>query len=365
MSVFREKMYLYNIPRLRSIGFSFTSLSRVGVVMSRSSLQSATFTTLAFSLLGLLLTIGLSGCGGKADDGWPKDHAGPKVVVSFAPYYCFAVNVAGDDAVVRTLMTTSGPHEFEPTDKDARLLRRADLFFINGLGLEGEKPETLKRGSGNPKLKIVDLGSLVPQDKLLEGSCHHDHKDGDDDHDHGKDPHIWLSPDHVEILVNGIRDELKAADPAHAANYDRRAKEYIEKLKKLKTEGIAILKDKKDRKMVSFHDSLTYFAKAFDLNIAGVVEKNPGTEPNDQELKKLIALCADEDHPIRLITVEPQYGTSNSGEELIKTLKHKKVPDPVLVEIDTLETVVPDQLNAGWYEAKMLANLKALAEKMK
>ncbi len=34
------------------------------------------------------------------------------------------------------MMTTTGPHHFNPTDKDARLLRRADLFFVNGIGLD-------------------------------------------------------------------------------------------------------------------------------------------------------------------------------------------------------------------------------------
>jgi ABC-type Zn uptake system ZnuABC Zn-binding protein ZnuA len=285
------------------------------------------------------------------------------VIVSFAPYYCFAANVAGEDAVVRSMMTTSGPHHFQPTDRDAHVLRRADLFFINGLGLDEDLAGNLKKGSGNINLKIVELAEKIPDEKLLAGACHHDHKDGD--HEHVKDPHIWLSPEFAILLVESIRDELKGFDKAHAANYDRRAKEYIAKLQKLKEDGVAMLKDKKDRNMVTFHESLSYFAKTFDLNIVSVVEKTPGTEPNDKQLKELIALCADKDHPVRLITVEPQYSTSNSGTELIKILEHKKVPDPVLVEFDTLETVVPDKLNADWYEHKMRENLNALAEKMK
>ncbi len=309
----------------------------------------------------------LPGCGNNGDDGWPKDKTGPKVVVSFAPYYCFATNVAGDDAIVRDLLTTTGPHHFNPTDKDARLLRRADIFFVNGLGLEGDKPDAMKRGSGNKELKLIELGAKLPEDKLCEGSCHHDHGDGDaHDHDeHGKDPHIWLSPDHAVLLVEGIRDELKATDAAHAAGYDRRAAEYIAKLRKLKEDGLAMLKDKTDRKLVTFHDSMAYFAKCFDLNIVGVVQKNPGSEPSDTQLKTLIALCADPRDPVRVVCTEPQYGNSNSGTELVKILRQKGVPDPQLVEIDPLETVLPDQLNPEWYETRMRANLEALARAMK
>jgi hypothetical protein len=96
-----------------------------------------------------------------------------------------------------------------------------------------------------------------------------------------------------------------------------------------------------------------------------VVQKTPGTEPNDKALRQLIALCADPDNPVRVITVEPQYSTSNAGNELIKILQHKKVPDPRLVEIDPLETCPAEALTADWYEAKMRANLAALAGVMK
>src|SRR5215204_157592 len=93
--------------------------------------RAAVFGLLFACAIGFI-TVALPGCGGIPDDGWPKDKPGPKVAVSFAPLYCFAVNVAGDDAVVRNLLTSSGPHHFQPTDRDARLLRRADLFFVNG-----------------------------------------------------------------------------------------------------------------------------------------------------------------------------------------------------------------------------------------
>jgi ABC-type Zn uptake system ZnuABC Zn-binding protein ZnuA len=307
----------------------------------------------------------LPGCGGSRDDGWPNDKTGPKVVVSFAPYYCFATNVAGDDAVVRDLLTTTGPHHFNPTDKDALMLRRADIFFVNGLGLEGDKPEGMKKGSGNKNLKIVELASKIPQDRLCEGGCHHGEEGEHHDHELGMDPHVWLSPDYVIILVEGIRDELKTLDPAHAANYDRRAAEYVAKLRKLKEDGLALLKDKKDRRLVTFHDSMAYFAKTFNLEIVGVVEKTPGSEPNQKELRTLIALCEDSKAPVRIVCVEPQYSTSNAGSELVKILAKNKVPDPRLVELDPLETVVPDQLKPDWYETKMRANLEALARDMR
>ncbi|MBA4066787.1 MAG: hypothetical protein C0501_24385 [Isosphaera sp.] len=313
-------------------------------------------------LLGLALSV--AGCGGPADDGWPADKAGPKVVVSFAPLYCFALNVAGDDAVVRLLPAAAGgAHHFQPTDRDALLLRRADLFLVNGLGLEGGKPAQVKKASGNANLKVVELGGRIPEKLLRQGVCHHDHGD-DDPHDHGTDPHVWLGPDTAVYLVQGIRDELKAADPAHEADYDRRAAAYVAKLRKLKADGLDMLKDKRDRRLVTFHDSMAYFAHDFDLKIEGVVQKVPGTEPNDKYLKDLIRKCSG-NPPVRVICAEPQYANSGAGRELVKTLQYKGVADAALVELDPLETATAEQLDAGWYEARMRANLDALAKAMR
>jgi ABC-type Zn uptake system ZnuABC Zn-binding protein ZnuA len=301
-----------------------------------------------------LLPVGCS-----SDKTWPDD-ARPKVVVSFAPIYCFAANVAGDDAVVKNIMTTTGPHDFQPTDTEARLIRRANLFFLNGVGLDTDVAEKLKTGSGNQGLKLVDLSSRLPAGTLMPGECHHAHKG---DHEHGDDPHIWLSPDVAVVMVEGIRDELKAADPAHAADYDRRAAEYVAKLRALKARGQELLKDKTDRKLVTFHESLGYFAKAFDLKIEGVVQKKPGLEPNSDELNQLIQMCRDK--RVRLIAVEPQYNANTSAKTVLDEVKRKGLADAALVVIDPLETVEPAALTPGWYEEKMLKNLEALAGQMK
>src|SRR5262249_9395596 len=153
---------------------------------------------------------GFFGCGSK-DPVWPE-RPGPKVVVSFAPLYCFAVNVAGDDAVVKTMMGSTGPHDFQPTASDAHLVHHPDLFFINGLELDNAKAGSGKRGSGNGRLRIVAVGERIPADQLKQGVCFHMLKPGEQPHDHGTDPHVWLGPDQAIIMVEAIRDELKKVD---------------------------------------------------------------------------------------------------------------------------------------------------------
>jgi zinc transport system substrate-binding protein len=309
--------------------------------------------------LGAVFSLLLLGCRGtrSGDADWP-DKPGPKVVVSFAPLYCFAANVAGEDAMVKNVMTTSGPHDFNPTADHVRLVSKADLLFAIGLGLDPQT-EQMQKGSGNSNLKLVELGKSIPKTMLCEGHCDHAHHAAD--HKHDDDPHVWLSPDHAIVMVNAIRDELKAADPAHAAGYEKRAGDYVGKLNALKAYGVEKFKSKKDNRLVTFHDSLTYFEKCYGLEIRGVLTQQPGQEPDDKQMKKLIRICTDETKPTRVIAVEPQYSNSTSGAALQKELAAKGVKNPVLVEIDTLETVQPDKLTPTWYEEQMRKNIDALA----
>jgi ABC-type Zn uptake system ZnuABC Zn-binding protein ZnuA len=311
-------------------------------------------------LLGLVV-----GCGTKSDaDVWGDTTGKPRVIASFAPIWCFAENVAGPDAVVKPLMTSQGPHHFDGTATEARLFQKADLVLVNGLGLDDKRIKKLADASRNKNLKVVDLGGKIDPKTLLESDgcpCGHDHGD-DDGHDHGGvDPHVWLGPDQAIKMVEGIRDALKAADPAHAAGYESRAAAYIAKLTALKDEGKALLKDKTDRKLVTFHGSQNYFANAFGLKIAGVVQSTPGKEPSTKELDALVAACNKD--KVRVIAVEPQYASKSAAERIVAHLKN--VPDPVVIALDPLETANESELNADWYVAKMRANLAELARALR
>src|SRR5262249_12500631 len=124
-------------------------------------------------------------------------------------------------------------------------------------------------------------------------------------------------------------------------------------------DGVEMLKNKKDRRIISFHDSLEYFAKEFGVEIVGVIEM-PGQEPGSKEMSKLVDKCLKED--VRIIAVEPQYPEASAT--AIKNALKDKGKTAVLVEIDPLETAEPKDLSAGLYVAKMRENLKNLADNL-
>ncbi|MBX3400281.1 MAG: zinc ABC transporter substrate-binding protein [Gemmataceae bacterium] len=297
---------------------------------------------------------------------WETTRPGPKVLASFAPIQCFAANVAGEDATVRVVFGDQGPHHIKDNPAHVKMFAGADLVFINSLGLEDRNVKTIQR-SLSKKVPVVALGKLLPETLLIEGSCaccKEEEGAEEHDHDHGDhDPHVWMGLDQAVKMVEAIRDELARRDPAHAEGYAKRAEAYNAKLLKLKADGIAMLKDKSERQFISFHESLNYFAKNFGLRLPEVIQTNPGQEPTPKELKQLLERC--EKKGIRVIAIEPQYGSGTSAKAVAEALKSKGLADVRTIVIDPLETAVESEFNIDWYETKMRANLETLAKALK
>lgn len=282
---------------------------------------------------------------------------GLRVVVSFPPLYSMVKSVAGDDATVISLLTNEGPHGYQYNASKVRLLREADLFVTNGLNLDDNFAERMKNSCGNSKLTWVKVAESIDPNQRAQikegGHVCPQHPPG------SVDPHVWLGLPEAIIMVEKVNATLKARDPAHAADYDRRAKEYIGKLEKLLADGQTKLASKNIH-LISVHESLTYFARAFNITIAGSIQMAPGDEPTGNRLRDLARLCVEGKEKVRIIAVEPQY-PENTARTLLNVLKEKGVADPVLVEIDPLETAEPKELDEGWFERKMAENIDNLA----
>ena len=312
-----------------------------------------------FGILASLSFVGCSGCSTAPTNIWPK-KPGPKVMTSFAPLYCFAATVGGDDANVLCLLDGGSIHDYQMTARDALKLGNADLFLINGLALDDTFGTKLRDSAGNRKLKLVEVGEAIPETILRPMDADHGHDHSKCKHAHGKfDPHVWLGIPEAVLMVASIRDQLKEFDPAHAAGYESRAADYSARLKALHEEGKALLAGKQEKKIVTFHDSMAYFARAFGLEVLDSIQPMAGEEPSATHLKKLVELCQKE--KVRIIAVEPNMMSNSAAKTLVDELRRRGVADAQLVEIDILESVPAQDLTPGYYEEKMRHNIQALA----
>lgn len=328
--------------------------------MTRSSLLAATGLVLA------LLVLALPGCT-PAKDVWQDAKPGQKrILVSFAPLYCMTQAVAGDDAYVLCLLTTTGPHEYRDSPQDMLKVRKADLVVLNGLGLEPFM-ERMVAGAGVPKERVVEVGELLPDAMLLHNAeeAEHKHEPGEHHHHHGAhDPHVWLGPPEAIVMVRKIADELSRIDPAHKAGYVKRAEAFAGEVEKLQAEGKELLKGKKNRRLLTEHESLGYFARAFGLEIVDSIktQSGGGGDLSAKEMDQLSKLCQKKD--VAIIAVEPQF--DNKIASTLQRDLQRRGSQVQLVEVDPLETapLAKDSANPepDFYLRKMRANLETLAK---
>lgn len=325
-------------------------------------------------LLAAVAVLPFLGCGTKATStAWTGHSTGPKVAVSFAPLYCFAANVVGDKGTVKSVLSTRGPHDAEIGTDERTLIETADVVFLNGLGLDDKIAAVLK-SSGREKA-AVKLGDRIKEHELRHGDEDEDDhkptpkdgkkaaKPGHEGHDHGDhDPHVWLSIPLAIDFVRMIQVELRTRHPEHAADYDRNATAYIEKLKQLQADGHAALKGKTEKTFATMHESLGYFADVFGLKIAGFLHKAPGVEPKADELAELVAKCKAKG--ARVVAVEPQYSAAGA-KTLVEAMGRAGIADAAIIELDPIETATAAELTPGLYEAKMRANFEALKKVLK
>ena len=295
-------------------------------------------TTKILSLLLLVVSIALVGCGGASQTAEKKTAEPFRIVTSFYPMYVATINITdGVDGVEVYNMTkpqTGCLHDYQLMTDDMKTLEKADAFVINGAGMEDFMDKVTEQ---QKKLKVIDASRGI---ELI-----HD--------DEGDNPHVWLSVTDAIQQVRNIADQLKEADPAHADAYEKNAAAYIEKLTALKSEMHAALDNVPHKDIVTFHEAFPYFAKEFNLNIIGVVEREPGTEPTPTELQETIEQVSA--LPSKVLFTEPQYSPAAAETIARETGAKIYTLDPVVTGEAT-----PAAKNA--YIDTMKANMKVLQE---
>ena len=183
-------------------------------------------------------------------------------------------NVAGDAVNLVVLVGPNGDaHEYEPVPADSVNLAHADIIFENGLHLE-HWLDKLYFASGSKAQRIVVSQGVTP--RIFE------------DNPQEVDPHAWQDVANVILYTQNVRDALAVIDPANKDLYESNAKNYIQQLQVLdgwvKAQVAAIPVDQ--RKLVTNHDALGYFARRYGFKIIGAVIPSATTEAADPSAKE-------------------------------------------------------------------------------
>lgn len=241
-------------------------------------------------------------------------HAGEearfRIVTSFYPMYIMALNLTeGMDGVQVDNMAGQQAgclHDYQLQSKDMKNIEQADVFVINGAGMESFMTKVTDQ---LPNLHVIDSSAGISL--LMSGEDAHDHEEEGHDHDEHEhsaedaNPHIWVSISNCIQQVRNIADGLKEADPDHASAYEENAQAYIAKLSDLRGRMHAALDGLPNRDIITFHEAFPYFAEEFDLHIVKVVNREPDSQPSAKELAETIRLIESTD--VKAVFAEPQY----------------------------------------------------------
>lgn len=227
------------------------------------------------------------------------------VVATFYPMYVFAQNVASGVPGVRVVNMASQDagclHDYQLKTQDMALIEEADALVINGGGMERFLGKALSLRGDVP---LVDASEGI---EMLESGHHHEHGEahGEEEEDETLNAHVWLDPALACRQVGNIADGLSRIDPENAARYQENARAYIQRLTALDGELRAALAPLRGKEIVTFHEAFDYFARAYGLTVAAVVQHEPGEAPGTREL----AETCDTVRALGLsaLFVEPQY----------------------------------------------------------
>ncbi len=184
------------------------------------------------------------------------------VAVSIVPQASFVKAVGGDQVEVLTMIPPgASPENYAPGPKIMEQLSKAQIYFA--IGVPAETNGILPRLEQlNPNMKVADLPQKVdqvyPAREMAPGE---------------KDPHRWLSPKRVIIMINTIADELAAADPQNADKYRKNAQNYQAELEKLDTEIAASLAEVSGQSFIVYHPAMGYFADDYGLKMIALEEE--------------------------------------------------------------------------------------------
>ena len=246
------------------------------------------FTLLVITLAGM----GMTSLYAMREDS--REQSGElSVVTSFYPMYIAAMNVVGDLDGVK-LTNLSEPqmgclHDFQLTPEDMKLLSTADVFVINGGGIESFIE---KVASSYPSLKIVEACNGIP---LLQ----------EEDEENA---HAWMSIGLYEQQVENIAKGLAAADPSHEQQYESNAKEYCRKLEDLRERQQAVCEVAKGQNVILFHEAYAYVAKDYGMNVSYVLDLDEERQVSAGEVSDLLS-AVQKDH-VKYILAEKRYGQS-------------------------------------------------------
>jgi zinc transport system substrate-binding protein len=238
------------------------------------------------AVLGLVLL--LSACGTSTPVLIGPTEAEINVMVSIVPQQYFVERIGGDNVNVSVMVPPGfSPATYEPRPSQIEQLSTAQIYIRIRVPFEEAWMERI--AAGNENMLVVDQSEGIERIG-------------------GTDPHIWLSPQLVEIQAQTICDGLVAVDRDNASFYRENLNAFLADLDELDATIRGTLSGLRNRKFMVFHPSWSYFARDYGLEMMSI--EIEGGEPSAAEMAELVNTAREND--IRVIFAQPEFSTQSA-----------------------------------------------------
>ena len=279
----------------------------------------------------------------------PVFSSGETVVTSFYPVWLIALNLTNGipELEVRNLAApeTGCLHDYQLRTGDMKVLAEADLFLVNGAGMESYLDQV---ASVFPDLEIAEASEGIP---LLSSSGALEIGEAEEEGE--PNAHIWLSASNAAAMAENLARALSGRFPAYRDALAANLKDYTARLEALDAELKEGLSSLPDNGIITFHEAFPYFAEAYGLRVLAVVNREPGETLTPSQMADLAVAIEELGKPP--LFVEPQY----------EDLSARTLSAETGAEVYTLDPVVTgpeDNVPLDYYETVMRKNMRTLQE---
>ena len=187
----------------------------------------------------------------------------------------------------------NSPGNYEPTPAEMEKFNDASLYFAVGVPTE---EANILPNAGNIKVVFlnVEVASVYPERTFESGE---------------RDPHIWLSPKRVSVMIDKIAAEMSLLDPDNEDLYNENAQAYISQLDELNQKITTALEGVQSKKFIVYHPAFGYFADDYSLDMYALEDE--GKEATAQHLQDMIDLAKAEN--IKVIFYQAEIDSSQSA----------------------------------------------------
>ena len=277
------------------------------------------------------------------------------VVTSFYPIWLLALNLADgvEEIEVKNLAApdTGCLHDYQLQTGDMKALAGADLFLVNGAGMESYLDLVY---DAFPALPVAQAAEGIP---LLTGVDALQIGDAEEtEEEEEANAHIWLSAANAARMAENMARAMADCFPDAADQIQANLSSLQARLTALDEDLKAGLSDLPRNEIITFHEAFPYFADAYGLKVVAVVNREPGETLSPAQLAQLVNVIRDLGLPP--LFVEPQY------EDLSARTLAAETGAPVYT-LDPVVTGPEENVPLDYYETVMRQNMATLQDALK